>query len=299
MSIRQFSTGLTHTLYFSFWNSSGTRTPVDSPTVDILTPQKTKYVNAASLTTTDTVGKYAYQMYAIPGLTVGHYFARAIGLTTNDTLYSESQVFEIIDYTWEPLWVGLEELREFLGKADDERDDDPNLRSCLQTALELVEGYTNRQYGVCQIDETIQIKDTDRVKLKKFPVNALVGITPTVKIIPRDVTNLVTETITDTQVSFYYRLDSDNGIIYLTDSAGFDTYYSDVLLGVSYLAGFATVPEPVRQSVLKIASALFNMMCTEGLTTVKLGSMSFAVERKLFDGVIGEMLADFKNNFQV
>jgi len=298
LSIRQFNVGLTHSLDFSFWNISGVRTAVDNPLVDILTPQKTKYVNAASLTTTGVVGKYGYSVFLPPGLTLGHYFARAVGLTTNDTLYSESQVFEVIDYQGEPLWVGLEELRQFMSKEDDDRSDDQNLRQVLQCAIELVEGYTRRHYGIYQTDETIQVNHTDRVKLKKFPVNTILGITPTLSMTPLSYTNLV-ETISGSQPSFFYRLDSENGIIYLTDSAGFDDTYDGMLLAVSYLAGFATVPEPVRTAVLKIAVALFNMICTEGLSYVKIGSMSFATERKLFDGVVGDMLAPFVNNAQV
>jgi len=299
MSIRQFSAGLTHHLTFNFWNTAGARTVVDNPLVDVLTPQKTKYINAAALTTTSVVGQYAYSLFLAAGVTVGHWFARATGITTNDTLYSESQVFEVIDYQYEPLWVGLEELRQFMGKEDDDRTEDQNLRQCLQTSIELVEGYTRRHYGVYSYDEIIEVKHTDRVKLKKFPINTLVGITATSSITPRDTTNLLTESVSGALVGFYYRLDSENGILYLTDSAGYDYPYDDMLLSVSYLAGFSTIPEPVRMAVLKLSAALFNMICTEGLSYVKIGSMSFAVDRKLFDGVVGDMLAPYVNNAQV
>lgn len=299
MTIRQFSTGLTHTLYFDFWDTSGARTSVDSPIVDILDPYKNSYVIAGGLTTTSTTGRYAYQTFLEPGLTVGHYFARATGLTTNDTLYSESQVFEVINYTYEPLWVGLDELRQHLSLADDDRDDDQNLRQALAAALELVEGHTHRQYGVRQIDEVIQVRNSDRVILKNHPVQSIIGMTPSLKIMPRTIDNLLVETITDSNVSFYFRPDYNNGIIYLTDSAGYDMYYDELLLAISYYAGFATVPEPVRHAVLSLASALHAMMCTEGLTSVKISDISFAHQRHLFDGPIGDMLKPYMNNFKV
>jgi hypothetical protein len=299
LSIRQFSTGLSHSLTFDFWNTAGARTPVDNPLVDVLTPQKTKYINAASLTTTSVVGQYAYTLFLGAGVTIGHWFARGIGLTTNDTLYSESQVFEVINYEFEPLWVGLPELRQYMSKDDDDRSDDQNLRQCLQTAIELCEGHTRRHYGIYSYHEIVEVKDTDRVKLKKFPIDSLVGITATSSITPRDTTNLLVESISGALVSFYYRLDSENGVLYLTDSAGYDYTYDGVLLSIDYQAGYATIPEPVRTAVLKIAAALFNMICTEGLSYVKIGSMSFATERKLFDGPVGDMLAPFINNAQV
>ena len=63
MPLRQFSSGLTHSLYFNFWNTSGARTTVNSPVVDILTPQKTKFVNSAALTTTNILGQYSYSFF--------------------------------------------------------------------------------------------------------------------------------------------------------------------------------------------------------------------------------------------
>lgn len=299
--IRQFSAnGLTHSLYFSFWGASGVRTPVNNPLVDILTPQKSKLVSAGALTLSDTVGKYVYNLFLPEGTTVGHYFARATGLTTNDTLYSESQVFEVIDYQYEPLWVGLEELRSFMELEDDEnREGDNTLRQVLATALEAVEAHVHRQFGIRQVDETIQVKCSDRVLLKQYPVNSIIALTASYRIIPRDVNNLLTETVSDSVLaSFFFRLDAPNGVLYLTDNAGFDNTYDDLLLSISYLAGFATIPEPVREAVLRLAMSLNNMVCTEGLSSVRLGDISFSAERHLFDGHIGDLLKDFMNNFQ-
>lgn len=298
MAVRQYLTGNTQSLFFSFWGTSG-RTPVDTPTVDVFTPQKTRYIIGAGLTTTDTVGKYKYDLYLAPGVTVGHWFSLAVGISNGQTYYSESNPFEVVDYTFEAAWVGLEEFREYLQLEDDDRDEDGNLKQALQVALELVEGYTHRRYGIYQYDETLQIQDTDRVKLKHFPINQIVAVTPSYQIIPRSPTNLVTETIVGSQVGFYYRLDAENGILYLTDQAGFEYTYDTLLLGISYLAGFATIPEPVRQAVLSLAATLHNLACSEGIEYLKFSDINFAMTKSLFDGHIGEMLDDYKNNFQV
>ncbi len=297
--IRSFRTGLTYSLFFNFFSSSGSRTNVSQPVVDIFTPQKTRYITSAALTTTTLDGKYQYNFFAPSGLTVGHWFALGTGITNSDTIFSESNVFEIINIQTEAFWVGIEEFRDFLNIADDDREDDANLRQALRASIELVEGYTRRNYGIASFYELVEVKNTDRVKLKHFPIDSIVAITPTTKVIPRDVTNLFTETVTDTQVSFYYRLDKDNGIIYLTDSSGFDDYYDNMLIGISYLAGFATVPESVREAVLSLASAIHNLSCTQGLDDVKFADVSFTTAKKLFDGPIGEMLKPFINNCQV
>ncbi len=295
----QVRPGLTYTFYYSFFTDAGSRTVVDSPLCDIYTPEKNLFVSSASLSTTSTPGKYQYTFFATAGITVGHWFTVGVGSTNNNTIFSEVTPFEVISYSTQPAWVGLEEFRTYLGLSDTERDEDLNLKQILQASIELVEGYTNRRYGIYQYDEIIEITNTDRVKLKHFPVYSIVGITATLKIIPRDINNLLTETLTDSQVSFYYRLDANNGVLYLTDSAGFDEAYNGIILGVTYLAGFATVPEPVRQAVMGLGSSLRSLSNTEGITSVRMGSVSFAMERGLFDGKIGVLLSPYRNNYQV
>ena len=300
--MQRFQAGLTHSLYFSFWNDSGVRTPVNSPIVDVYTPHKNKYISGAGLSTTSTVGKYRYDMYVTPGVTEGHWFAMAVGLTNSnlDTIYSDVVPFEVVDVLAEPYWVGLEELRQYMELDDtDDRDQDGKLRQALQAAIELVEGYTQRTYGLFQYSEIIQVKDTDRVKLKKYPINSIVGITATFSITPRDVTNLANEVLSTSLVQFYYRLDSDNGIVYLTDPAGFDMPYDNMIMGIDYIAGYATVPEPVRQAVLGLAAAINSFACTEGLSMVKIADVNFTPIKELFSGRIGDMLAPYRNNFQV
>jgi len=263
MSIRQFqASGLTYALFFDFRDSIGSLTSVDSPTVDIFTPFKDRYVEGDTLTTTSTEGRYRYNFLASSGITVGTWFALGVGITNGFTVFSQSVPFEIVDTAVEPYWVGLDELREYMDLEDDDHTGDGMLRQCLQSAIELVEGFTQRSYGIKSYTETIEIKNTDRVKLKRYPINQVTSLTAAYKITPRNTTNLLTETITGAAVSFYWRLDSDNGILHLTDNAGFDEVYDNYLLVIAYLAGHVTVPEPVRHAAMALAAALNNLACS-------------------------------------
>ncbi len=285
--IRQFIIGLTSSLEFEFRDSIGDLTPVTSPVVNIYTPEKTLYTTSAALTPLASVGKYKYDFLVAPGMTYGHWFGLGIGTTNSIQIFSAVQPFEIINPVDEPFWVGLEEFRDYLEIPDDDHTRDGFYKQCLQAGIELTEGYTNRKYGIRTYEEVHELQNTDRVKLTRFPVSAIVGLTAT------------TATVTGTNLQIYYRLDGPNGVLKLTNNVGFDSVYDEVLLTVTYKAGFATIPEPVRQSALALGSALVNLASSEGISNIKLSDLSFALSRNLFSGHIGEMLAPFKNNFRV
>ena len=106
--------GYTYSLFFSFWDTSGARTSVDSPIVDIYTPERNPYVDGEALTTTSTTGKYQYNFFAPVGITVGHWYAVGVGLSNNNTLFSEVTPFEVTDPKTDAQWVGFEEFREYV-----------------------------------------------------------------------------------------------------------------------------------------------------------------------------------------
>lgn len=297
--ITQFLTGLTYSLLFNFRDELGVRTSVSSPVVNFYTPQKELYYNQASLTTTSVIGQYQFDFFAPVGLTVGHWNALGVGLSHGTTLFSERQVFEVFDIHKEAFWCGLEELRGFLNLEDDDRTNDKNLQQALRAAIELVEAYCHRSFGEDQIDEIIEIVSTDRVQLKRFPVNSIVGITATVKTIPRGIGNIVIETLTGAQVGFYYRLDGPNGILHLLDSAGYDLERDGLLLCITYRTGFVSVPEPVRQATLSIAAQLNALACNEGVESVKFSDMQFVRDRRIFSGHTEELLRYYRNNFKI
>lgn len=296
----QILTGFTYTFHYHFTDELGAPTAVDNPVVNFYTPQKTEYYSQVALTATSTVGDYQRDFFAPVGLTIGSWFSLGIGITQSSTIFSEAVPFEVMDITLEPFWLGFEEFRTFLELADDDHDSDHKLKQALAAAIELVEGYTHRVYGIRAVEEIIEIKDTDRVTLKKFPVNTITGITATYRTIPRDVSqNILIETFTGSNAPFHYRLDYENGVMKLLDGAGFDSNYDGVLLGISYLAGFASVPEPVRQAVLSLAAKINALSCTEGISAMRFADVSFSVDKGLFDGNVGDMLDPYMNNFQV
>jgi len=297
--VKSILTGFTYSFLFHFRDSIGTLSNVDSPLVNFYTPQKELYHNQVALTTTSISGQYQFNFFAPVGLTIGHWSALGIGITQSSTVFSERQVFEVIDVGLEPAWVGLEELRTFLNLEDDDRSADVNLGQALQAAIELVEGWTHRKYGETRYDEIIEIVSTDRVQLKHFPVTSIVGITAVFRTFPRNVHNLIVESLDSVETSFYYRLDQTNGILRLLDGAGYDITYDDVLLNIAYNAGFVSVPEPVRSATLSLAAQLHALSCTEGIETLKFADMSFVSDKRLFDGHIGEMLLPYKNNFKI
>lgn len=297
--INSILTGLTYSLFYRFRDSLGTLTSVDNPVVNVYTPQKELYYNQVGLTTTNTTGEYKISFFAPVGLTIGHWYSLGIGITQSSTVFSDTQVFEVIDVKLEPAWLSLEELRTFIGVDSDDRTGDINLLQALRAAIELVEGHTHRHYGESRYSEIIEVTDTDRVQLQHFPVISIVGLTAAFRTYPRNTTGNLVETLDGSQVSFYYRLDSTNGILKLLDSAGYDLTYCSVLLSVDYTAGFVSVPEPVRSATLSLAAQLNALACTEGIESIRFPNMTMVSDKRLFDGHIEEMLAPFKNNFKI
>jgi hypothetical protein len=287
LSIRQFLVGLTHQLSFEFRDDDGDLTPVDNPVVNIYTPDRSLYLASAALTTTSVVGAYTKDFYVASGLTYGHWYGLGIGTTNSVQIFSEANPFEIFNPIYEPFWVGLTEFRDYLELPDDDHTRDNFLKQCLQAGLELCEGYCQRRFGVRDYSETFDVQDTDRVRLTNYPVVGIVGITAT------------TNTVTGANLELFYRLDSNNGILRLINNVGFDAIYDGVLLAIDYRAGFATIPEPVRQAAFALGSALVNLASSEGISTIKLSDLSFALSRKLFSGHIGEILTPYRNMFRV
>ncbi len=293
--LRQYIPGSTYTLLFNFF-ATGVRTPVDTPIVDIYTPERTKHLDSQALTVVPGItGRYRFDFFVTSGLTVGHWFGLASGITDSARLFADQVPFEIIDPVSEPFWLSLEELREHLDIDEDCRDQDALHKGMLQAAMEVTESYTKRQFGLRSYSEVHEIKSTTRVRLKRYPVDTITALTATSKIIPRDVSQLVVETVTNDRVSFFFRLDAENGLIILVDSAGFDEVYDGLLLAITYKAGFATVPENVRRGALMIASRLINLASQEGLRSVSVADLSFSMSDKIIDQAIKDMLNPFKD----
>jgi hypothetical protein len=299
MAVNSLLVGRTYSLNYDFRDYLGALTTVDNPVVNLYTPQKELYLNEVALTTTDITGTYRLNFFAPVGLTIGHWSSIALGITQNSTIFSEREVFEVIDVRLEPAWLSLEELRTFLSVDDDDRTGDTNLKQALQAAIELVEGHTHRHYGESRYTEIIEVTETDRVQLKHFPIVSIVGLTATYRTYPRNTQGQLSETLDGSQFSFHYRVDYTNGIIKLLDNSGYDMTYCSVLLSLDYTAGFVSVPEPVRSAALSIAAQLNALACTEGIESIRFSDMQMVADKKIFDGHIEELLRPYKNNFKI
>ena len=288
--INQFRTGYTYSLTFDFYNDTGDRVDVANPLADVFTPLRNKYLSNVNLSAGITTGRYTYNLAVPSGLTPGHWFGIASGITGNSlVVFSEPFPFEVVDIPNEPFWISLNEYRDYIEADDTDHTRDKFYKQVLQASMELIEAYTKRSFGQRQYDEVIEIKSTTRVKLKQYPVQSIVGLTPTSQIIPRS-RDVLEEVITSEPTSFFFRLDGDNGILKLTDSAGFEYEYDGILLGIAYIAGLATIPEPIRTAALQLTSMLCNLATSEGIESIRLSDLSFALDRKLFDGTVGDAL---------
>lgn len=293
----QVHTGFTHQFTFGFFDEDGNPTSVDSPIVDIFTPSREKHVKGAALVS-DGTGQYTHDFAATLGLTPGHWFALASGVTTSAALaiFSDTVPFEIVDTKLEPFWVSLNELKDYLDIPRTDRTRDSFNKMMLSASMGLVQSWTRREFGLRLYDEIIELHTTDRVSLRHYPLVTITAITPTQEIEPFEF-NKIVQTVSGATVQFFFRQDQhdkDNGILRLTDSAGFELSYDGILVAIQYLAGFPTIPEAVRTAVLVLTSNLINLSTTEGLETIRLTDLSFAIDRKLFEGQVFDLLAPYR-----
>ncbi len=297
--LKQFRPGLTFRLEFSFFDDTGiNRTGVNSPIVDIFNPFRSKLIDAGALVpaVSGLTGQFTFDFFVEPGLTQGHYFAIGTGLTQTDvTIFADQVPFEVIDPISEPFWVSLAELREHLELDTEDHSRDSFLRGILQASMEAVEQYARRQFGIRAFSELIEVKSTDRVLLKNFPIQSITALTATAQIVPRDVDQLFVETITDSNINFFFTLDAENGVMKLTDFAGFDEPYDGVLLGVTYVAGFPHIPESIRRATLMLASKMCNLSSSEGMDSVRLSDISFTLSKRMFSKEITDLIDPFRN----
>lgn len=293
--LRQFLPGKTYSLIFDFFDDAGNRTAVENPTTDFYDPYRQPFLTGvAGVTVSGYVGRYTSPFYSTPGLTIGQYFGLCNGLTNGFTVFASQEPFELISPFEEPLWIGLRDFREYIQADDTDHTKDSFYNQCIQTSMDLVEGYTRRKYLVQAYNELYEVKRTDRVMLMHFPVQMIAGLTATVRIIPRSQTQVI-EILQGNPVPFHYLLDAGNGILHLTDMAGFDQVYDQLLIAISYWAGYPTLPDAVRSAALSIASSLVNLATTEGISNLRLADLSFAIDKGIIDGKVKELLAPFRN----
>ena len=295
MALRSFLAGNICDLTFDFFTRHGERTVVSSPSVTVFTPERTKYVAGATNLTTVAgfVGQYRYDLSIIAAMTVGTWMAVATGVSQGATLFSGYTTFNVVDFVEEPLWLGIEDFREYIEEPDDAHTYDHLFSRLLTASMQLVEAFT-RRWGHWRATETRQIRSADRMLLRAgYPVVSITGLTVTESYTPATPATLA-ETTVGTTVTFYYRLDKPTGTIIFTDSAGFETYYDDIFVTVDTVMGDGSVPEPMRLLALYWASKLLNLVTNEGLDNVRIADVNFAIRKGLMDDTAKDLLKNYR-----
>lgn len=292
--MKKFLPGLTYSLTYNFFDNSGSAIDMDNPTASILTPENTTYTTLSL--TGSTTGVYSANIFISSGLTQGNWSSVASGLCNNISYFSSVIPFEILDYGARPNWLGLEDFRDYLEEDSNDRSRDNLLIRVLDSAMLSVEGYTRRAWGVKSKSETIELQRQDRILLKRYPLVTISGLTATITgYTPRTPDTLNVETNAGGTVSFYYRLQPEQGMLVLTDEEGYSCEYTDTIVTVDYTYGNSIIPEPVRLATLMLASKLLNIIHQEGVTTLRISDVQYSIDRNLFAGEIKSLLDKYKS----
>jgi len=240
-------------------------------------------------------GQY-YQLFYVPtGLTIGHWSTVGVGFTNNSNIFSHVQPFSIISLSVEPLFVGVNDLRDWLDVPATDHTKDELYKRLLLTAVSCIEQYLRRRISVHSVSEVFHLPSRSLVQLKDYPVNYISGITVSETFggaIPSSPNGgaITADSVID---DFYFDLKNDSGIITFLDSTGEECMYSGIHIEIDYSAGYLTVPEALRSAVLMLASGIFNLSQSEGLEIVRFSDLQFTFSKGLFTSQIKDMLQGF------
>lgn len=295
MALRQFLSGSTYSLIFDFFTSAGVRTSVASPAITIFTPERATFVSTTTgvSAVAGTTGRYQYSLAVTAAMTVGTWMSVMTGTTASSALFSSRLTFNVTDFSRTPIWLGLEDFREYIEEPDDVHTYDSLFERILTASMQLVEEFT-QPWGQWRASEVRQIRSADRMLLRAgYPVVAITGLTVTDGYTPSTPQALGSETAPGNTVTFYYRLDKPTGTLIFTDSIGFESYYEDVIIVVDALMGDGTVPEPMRLLALYWASKILNLHQNEGLDNVRIADVNFALRKGLLDDTARDLLINY------
>lgn len=290
----QFISGTTVSLVYDFF-VSGIRTNVDNPYGKIFTPQKDLYSTVVLSQVSGVTGQYQYLFNVPSGATIGHWSTVGLGFTNNSNLFSSVQPFSIVDFAEEPLFIGVNDLRDYLAIPDSDHTKDELYQRILLTAISLIEKELDRTISVHNLSERIYIKHSPVALLSDYPVITISGMTVSQGLTGAKPSTPNTSSVNSSDVtdSFYFDLRRDSGVMHLLDELGNRTIYDGYYIDIDYQAGYLTVPEALRTAILMLASNIFNKSQSEGLEIVRFSDLQFSFEKGLFTKQIKDALSGF------
>lgn len=296
MALFQFIAGTTVDLLYDFITIRGEKTNVDNPYAHVYTPERSLYQTVNLSAVSGVTGQYSYPFLVPTGATIGHWSTLGVGFTVNSNLFSQVQPFSIVDLSDEPLFIGVQDLRDYLAVPETDYTKNELYKRILLTAISLIEQYLQRRICVHTVSEKIHITNSPVVMLEDYPVISISGMTVSTSYNPAIPSTPNTQSVSSTSTTdlFYFDLKKPAGILDLMDSEGNESIYSGYHIEIDYVAGYMTVPESVRSAILMLASGIFNISQSEGLAIVRFSDLQFTFSKGLFTDIIKDALINLK-----
>lgn len=298
MALLQLLAGSSLHVFYDFFTPAGVRTPVDNPVARLYTPDRSLFQQVAiTLATTGVTGQYTYGYDLPAGVTLGHWGTFATGTTNGSFLLSNNQTFSIVDFAVEPIFIGVQDLRDYLGVLESDHTKDDLYKRLILSSVSIIEQYLRRKICVHSVSETIRLQQSSVIILKDYPVISISGMTvsdgyigatsstPNSSYVDPD--NLTTD--------FHFSLNKSSGIMNLIDENGFESQYCDTFIEIDYEAGYMTVPESLRIAILMLASGMLNVSQSEGLSSVRFNDLAFVFSKGLITDYIKDAIDSFRN----
>src|SRR5215204_1133596 len=260
--------------------------------MSLYTPERSIFASGLTLANVAGItGKYTREYQLPAGVTLGQWYGISAGITAYATLRADVFPFDVVDFAEEPNWLSVSDFREYSALEDDDHTRDIFYKRLVATAIKLIEARTRRSWRVRNFSEIINLSDTSKILLKNYPVVSIAGLTGSIGYTPNTTVDANLPITSTTPI--YYRLDHDSGVMTLTDSSGYGTTYDNITLFITYAAGYATIPEAIRTAALVLASQLLNLSTSEGIDSLRLSDLNFALNKNLFEGTVSDLLNDY------
>lgn len=179
--------------------------------------------------------------------------------------------------------IDLEDLKQHLDLNSNEFDD--ILGIYAESISDFIRNYLGRPIEIEAITEYFDGESLrDQVHLSSFPLVVDDDHPLTFQYATGPYSNLAWNDFNEDS----YQVDSDIGIIYA------DTMYSGRKnIKVTYFAGYATIPNPIKLAAIKLVAKVFNSRRSDGFKDESLGDASITWDKFISDD-ISALLANYR-----